>query len=142
MKTNRLRIVLDTNVFLVSLAEQSPYSIIFDALLEGKFELTVHNEIITEYEEVIGKRYDKETVSDVLELILHLDNIYRQEVYYQWGLIPNDPDDNKFVDVCVASQSDYLVSNDKHFNILKTTRFPPVNLINAENFIQILSELS
>lgn len=76
MKTNRLRVVLDTNVFLVSLAEQSPYSIIFDALLEGKFELTVHNEIITEYEEVIGKRYDKETVSDVLELILHLDNIY------------------------------------------------------------------
>lgn len=142
MKTNRLRVVLDTNVFLVSLAEQSPYSIIFDALLEGKFELTVHNEIITEYEEVIGKRYDKETVSDVLELILHLDNIYRQEVYYQWGLIPNDPDDNKFVDVYVASQSDYLVSNDKHFNILKTTRFPPVNLINAENFIQILSELS
>lgn len=141
MKTNKLRVVLDTNVFLVSLADKSPYSLIFDALLDEKFELVLHNEIITEYEEVIEKRYSKQVVNDVLELILHLENIYRQEVFYQWNLIEQDPDDNKFVDVYVASQADFLVTNDRHFSVLKNVPFPPINLIKAEEFLDILTKI-
>ena len=141
MKTNKLRVVLDTNVFLVSLADKSLYSLIFDALLDEKFELVLHNEIITEYEEVIEKRYNKQVVNDVLELILHLENIYRQEVFYQWNLIEQDPDDNKFVDVYVASQADFLVTNDRHFSVLKNVPFPPINLIKAEEFLDILTKI-
>ncbi len=140
MKTNKLRVVLDTNVFLVSLADKSPYSIIFDALLDGKYELVLHNEIITEYEEVIEKRYSKQIVNDVLELILHLENIYRQDVFYQWNLIEQDPDDNKFVDVYVASQADFLVTNDRYFSVLKNVPFPSFNLIKAEEFLDILTK--
>ncbi|MEZ4901957.1 MAG: PIN domain-containing protein [Spirosomataceae bacterium] len=92
MKTNRLRVVLDTNVFLVSLAEQSPYAAIFDALLDRKFDLVIHHEIIAEYEKIIGQRYDKQVVNDVLKLLLHLENVYRQEVFFRWNLIENDPD--------------------------------------------------
>lgn len=141
MKTNKLRVVLDTNVFLVSLADKSPYALIFDALLDEKYELVVHNEIIIEYEEVIEKRYSKQVVNDVLELILHLENIYRQDVFYQWNLIEQDPDDNKFVDVYVASQADFLVANDRHFSVLKNVPFPPINLIKAEEFLDILTKI-
>lgn len=140
-KTNKIRVVLDTNVFLVSLAPQSPYAFIFDALLNKSFELVVSTEILAEYDEIISRRYDKETVNDVFELILHLDNIHHQNVYYQWGLITADPDDNKFVDIFVASQADYLVTNDKHFSFLNELPFPPINLIKAENFLEILNTL-
>ncbi len=140
-KTNKIRVVLDTNVFLVSLAPQSPYAFIFDALLNKSFELVVSTEILAEYDEIISQRYDKETVNDVFELILHLDNIHHQNVYYQWNLITADPDDNKFVDIFVASQADYLVTNDKHFSFLKELPFPPINLIKAENFLEILNPL-
>jgi putative PIN family toxin of toxin-antitoxin system len=140
-KSNKLRVVLDTNVFLVSLAAQSPFALIFDALIDGKFELALNTEIIAEYEEVIAKRYDSQTVNDVLELILHLDNIHRQDVFYQWKLIEQDFDDNKFTDVYVASQADYLVTNDRHFSVVKTISFPPINLVKAENFLELLSQL-
>ena len=41
-KNNKIPVVvLDTNVFLVSLAPQSEYSIIFDALIEERFQLVV-----------------------------------------------------------------------------------------------------
>jgi uncharacterized protein len=87
-------VVLDTNVFLVSLAPQSEYAIIFDALLEGKIQLVVSTEILNEYEEIIGKRYDLQTVKDIFELFLSLPNIIRQEVYYRWNIIEIDKDDN------------------------------------------------
>lgn len=140
-KSNKLRVVLDTNVFLVSLAAQSPFALIFDALIDGKFELAVTTEIIAEYEEVIAKRYDTQTVNDVLELILHLDNIHRQDVYYQWKLIEQDSDDNKFTDVYVASQADCLITNDRHFSVVKTIPFPPINVLKAEDFLELLAKL-
>lgn len=133
--------VLDTNVFLVSLAEASPYAVIFDKLIDGSFELVIHNEIIEEYEEIIGQRYDYQTVNDVLELLLHLTNVYRQDIFFRWNLIEKDADDNKFDDIYIASQADYLVTNDRHFAVLKEPHFPKINLLTAEEFIHLLYKL-
>ncbi len=138
MKISKLKIILDTNVLLVSLAPQSPYYFIFEALIEEKFELVIHNEIISEYEEVISKRYNFIIVNDVLEMVLHLDNTIKQDIYFKWNLIQKDPDDNKFVDIYLASGADYLVTNDRHFDILKDVGFPKINLLIAEEFIEML----
>lgn len=140
-KNNKIPVVvLDTNVFLVSLAPQSEYSIIFDALIEERFQLVVSTEIINEYEEIIGKRYDIQTVKDIFELFLSLPNIIRQEVYFKWNIINVDKDDNKFIDIAVASNADYLVTNDKHFNILEHIYFPKLHHVKAEEFIKFLNE--
>jgi uncharacterized protein len=138
MKISKPKIILDTNVLLVSLAPQSPYFLIFEALIEEKFELVIHNEIISEYEEVISKRYNSAIVNDVLEMVLHLDNTIRQDIYFKWNLIQKDPDDNKFVDIYLASGADYLVTNDRHFDILKDLGFPKINLVKAEEFLEML----
>ena len=132
-------VVLDTNVFLVSLAPQSQYAIIFDALLEGKFQLVISTEILNEYEEIIGKRYDFQAVKDIFELFLSLPNIIRQEVYYKWNIIEIDKDDNKFIDIAIASNAHFIVSNDKHFKILEQVDFPKLNCIKAEEFIEFLN---
>ncbi len=50
----------------------------------------------------------------------------------------NDKDDNKFVDLAIAVGADYLVSNDKHFDILKSIDFPKVQVINLEEFKTII----
>ncbi len=52
-------------------------------------------------------------------------------------MIQSDPDDNKFVDCAVAGNVDFLVTNDKHYNILKTIGFPPINVISLEEFEEI-----
>ena len=52
-----------------------------------------------------------------------------------------DEDDNKFSDCAVAGYADYLISNDKHFNILKTIDFPRIPVINAEKFLEIITRL-
>jgi len=54
---NKPRLVLDTNIFLVSLAVHSKYHWIYKALVNKKFDLVVSNEILTEYQEQISNRY-------------------------------------------------------------------------------------
>ena len=140
-KLNKPIVVLDTNVFLVALAPQSPFSLILDTLLEHLFTLVITNEILLEYEEVISRRYDSLLVKDIFELLLHLPNVIQRDVFFKWNFILNDLDDNKFVDIAIATNADYLVSSDKHFNILKEIPYPKVNLIGIDDFLEICAEM-
>ena len=87
-------IILDTNVFLVSLAPRYKYHWIFQTLIAGKYDLSVSNEILTEYEEQIAIRYGLQKTEATLDFLLLLPNVHLITPYYQWHLIEKDPDDN------------------------------------------------
>jgi putative PIN family toxin of toxin-antitoxin system len=135
-----MRIVLDTNVPLVPLAPQSLFNPIFISLVKERYTLLISNEVLTEYEEVIAKRYDTETVQDLLKLLVPLVNVEQIAPHYHWRLIFNDPDDDKFVDLAVAGNADFLVTNDRHFNVLASIEFPVVKTKTAEQFLELLAE--
>jgi putative PIN family toxin of toxin-antitoxin system len=141
MKSNKPAVVLDTNVLLVALPTRSPYRPIFDKLVAEAYDLVISNDIVTEYEEEIAKRYDAQTVEGLFLVLLMLPNVQRVTPYFRWRLIINDPDDDKFVDAAVVANVDYLVTNDRHFNGLKKIEFPKVNLCTAEEFLAIIKNL-
>ena len=136
-----MNIILDTNVFMVSLASRSKYHLIYQSLLNNVYNLYLSNEILTEYDEVISERLGCEVTDLKLKELLNLKNVHKIEPFYNWQLIQADPDDNKFADCAIAISADYLVTNDGHFNILKSIPFPPVNTIKAEDFITVLENL-
>jgi len=137
-----MKIILDTNIILISLPVRSPYRIIFDSLLAGKFDLFVSTSILNEYTEIIENKTNPNIASNFAELLLGLKNVKFAEPFYQWNLIQKDKDDNKFVDLALAAQVDYLVTNDKHFNILESIDFPKLNTIDSEDFIELLKKKS
>ena len=53
-------------------------------------------------------------------------------------LIPNDPDDNKFVDCAFSGNALFIVSDDKHFNILKEIGFPKISVMKVDDFMNNL----
>jgi predicted nucleic acid-binding protein len=55
-------------------------------------------------------------------------------VYYHFGLIEADLDDNKFVDCAIAVNAEYIVSNDAHFNVLKHVDWPHLIVIDIQTF--------
>ncbi|GAB4022594.1 hypothetical protein GCM10028808_70600 [Spirosoma migulaei] len=131
---NKLRLVLDTNIFMVSLAPNYKFHWIYLAILQDKFELALSNEILPEYHEQIVRRYGVERTEASLDFLLLLPNVIRQDPSFLWQLVENDKDDNKFVDCYLASQSDHIISNDKHLHQLKGLDFPPVSILRYEEF--------
>ena len=64
---------------------------------------------------------------------------YFQDSYYHFGLITEDPDDNKFVDCAIAADAELIVTNDKHFDVLKTVAWPKLTIINLKEFADLMS---
>jgi putative PIN family toxin of toxin-antitoxin system len=129
-----LRVVLDTNIFLVSLAPHSKYHWIYQSLIQNKYNLVASNEIITEYQEQIVLRYGLEFTDASLDFLLLLPNVFLSNPFFLWQLVENDKDDNKFVDCYIASQSDYIISNDKHIHQIKNNMFPQISVLRYEEF--------
>lgn len=133
-----MRVVLDTNVLLTSLGRRSPTRPIFDALLRQRLTLVVSTSILLEYEEILEQRNGLAVAQNVLEALVNLRNISHHETRYSWRLPFIDPDDQKFVDCYVAGTTDYLVSNDRHFDGLHAAGSPAVRVVAAEAFLEIL----
>lgn len=131
---NKLRLILDTNVFMVSLAPQYKYRWIYDCLIQGKFDLALSNEILTEYHEQIVLRYGIARTDAQLDYLLLLPNVILINPSFYWQLVENDKDDNKFIDCYLASQSDHIVSNDRHLRGLVADEFPPLSVLSYDEF--------
>ena len=131
-------IVLDTNCLLQSLPSKSPYHKIWTDVLDGKISLCVNTDILEEYEEVISRKSTSEIARNIVEAIANLSTTTFQNTYVHFELLPADSDDNKFVDCAVASDAEYIVTNDKHFNPLKEIPWPKVEIIKIIEFIKQL----
>ncbi|MBR6830147.1 MAG: putative toxin-antitoxin system toxin component, PIN family [Paludibacteraceae bacterium] len=131
-------IVLDTNCLLQALPSKSPYHKIWTDVFEGKISMCVNTDILEEYEEIIAQKSTPEIAQNVVEAIANLSTTTFQNSYVHFELLPADSDDNKFVDCAVASDAEYIVTNDKHFNPLKEIPWPKVEIIKISEFIKQL----
>ena len=133
-----MKIVLDTNCLIMSIAPKSPYRPIWDTFLRGDYSLCVSNEIIEEYSEVLARNISSRVAEAIIYAILTRPNIIRKDPHYSFGLIEADKDDNKFVDCAIAANAKCIVTEDKHFNILKSIQFPQVDIIGIDEFLQLV----
>ncbi len=133
-----LKVVLDTNGLLVSISRNSQFRLIFDKFLDGRFDLLVSTEILNEYVEKLQEKANPFVANNISEVIINAQNVVFVSVYFNWNLIIQDPEDNKFVDCAVAGDATFIVSNDRHFNILRNINFPKIKVIKIEEFLEIL----
>jgi putative PIN family toxin of toxin-antitoxin system len=133
-----MKIVLDTNCLLPAIFENSPYSWVWEAFDKNKFSLCCSTEMLEEYGEMVAHFYSVEISESVIYTIRNATNFIPVTPYFKWNLIAADPDDNKFVDCALNAGADYIVSNDKHFNILKEINFPYIKVVNIEEFKNLL----
>lgn len=74
----------------------------------------------------------------VVYTILERNNTLQINPYYKWELITRDPDDNKFVDCAISANARFIVTEDKHFDVLKTIDFPKIDVIGIDDFLKTL----
>ena len=132
-----MKILIDTNILLAIVPKRSKVRWLYDALREQKFTLVVTTEILDEYAEKLEWFYSSNFADLVLEEILNLPNVEQTQIFYNWHIIEEDPDDNKFVDAAISSGADYIVTHDKHFRILNIIDFPVVKYLSLEAFEKV-----
>lgn len=133
-----MNIVLDTNCLLMSLSRRSPYYPVWRDFIDGKYTLCISNEILAEYEEILTQKVGSEIASNVISAILDLPNTKMIQVYYHLRLITADPDDDKFVDCAFKANARYIVTEDRHYDVLKQTPFPFIDVVGIDDFIKVL----
>lgn len=131
-------IVLDTNCLLMSLSRRSPYYPVWRYFVDGKYTLCITNEILSEYEEILTQKLGSEITSNIIQALLDLPNTKMIQVFYHLRLITADPDDDKFVDCAFKANAKYIVTQDHHYDVLKQTPFPLIEVVNIDEFLNIL----
>ena len=131
------RVVIDTNCLLAILPTHSPYHKVWTDFLEGRLEFCVSTEVLFEYEEILSEKTSSYFADLILKVLINRTNLIRVTPTWHFNLIVADPDDNKFVDCAVCGQAEFLISNDRHYEILKSINFPQLNLVKLQDFIKI-----
>lgn len=133
------RIVIDTNCLVAILPSQSPYHRVWTEFLANKLEICVSTEILMEYEEILSEKTTPYFADSIIQTLLNKENLFRVSPVWRFNLIYQDPDDNKFVDCAVCGRAEYLVSNDKHFRILRDVSFPPIMLVTIQELVRSIT---
>ncbi|HAH26192.1 MAG TPA: putative toxin-antitoxin system toxin component, PIN family [Prolixibacteraceae bacterium] len=134
MNTTGTRIIIDINVFITIIGKKSPNRWIFDRIISGEFQLCVSNEILWEYEEILSKKANELVSRNVIDFLLISPFVHKADIFFNWHLISEDPDDDKFIDCYLSSDAVFLVSNDQHFDRIRHVDFPKINLYSLKEF--------
>jgi uncharacterized protein len=118
------RVVIDTNVFITIFKKDGENRWMFDKILKGEWILCLNHEIFMEYWELLEDKMTVQIASNIIDFLISHPHVLFLENFIRLNLISVDADDNKFCDCCFAASTNFIVSNDKHFNILQNVEFP------------------
>ncbi len=100
--------------------------------------MCVSTEILEEYAEIITQKMSVEVAVNVIHLLLESKFVELIDPYFRLHLIEADHDDNKFVDCAFAANATYIVSDDKHYDVLKEVDFPQILVLKLKEFLGLL----
>ena len=134
------RIVLDTNWLFSSLPRNGKYHRVWQDFFNNKYVLCYTNEILTEYEEILTQKMGRIITQNIIKAIVARPNTLKLDPRFQFRLIAQDMDDNKFVDCAIVANAQYIVTEDRHFKVLETIDFPKVDVIGLDAFLEWLMQ--
>lgn len=130
--------MLDTNCLISSLSRRGQYYPVWKGLQTGKYILCVSTDILEEYAEIIAQKMSVQVAMNVVHLLLESEFVELITPYFGLHLIDEDHDDDKFVDCAFAANATFIVSNDKHFDVLKDISFPKILVLRLQEFLSLL----
>jgi uncharacterized protein len=121
--TDRLRAVLDTNVFVSAFLSRSPSSPtreIFQRWEAGEFDLLISDSLFEEIsEKLLAAQVEPQRILAFLTLLDRLAEWVEVPEEAIRPVVLQDPEDDPILACAVVGGADYLVTYDAHFDSLK-----------------------
>lgn len=132
------KVVLDTNVLISATFWKGDSFKIVELVDQKKITNYMSKETIAEYsrilrsDEIIEKIKDKDLIaSQTVQKVISMSEIV--EPKRSISAVEDDPDDDKFIEVAVECEADYIVSQDKH--LLQLEGFEGIEILKPEEFL-------
>lgn len=132
-----MTVCIDTNVLLQARAHQHRFHCILRSCAFGRMEWAVSNSILTEYREILGQLGGSaavQTMMGLMSVTAARGSLRHVIPAFQFQVIANDADDNKFTDCAIAAHADYIITEDRHFAPLANAGYKP-QPISPDEFI-------
>jgi putative PIN family toxin of toxin-antitoxin system len=129
-----MKIVLDTNVFISGIFFGGPPSDILESWRQYKIRIVLTEQILEEYHRVgeeLSTKYPSISIESIIELFTIFGEFVETKGFSE--TICEDPDDNKFIECALASQSKLIISGDKH--LLKISGYKGIEVLKPRGFI-------
>jgi uncharacterized protein len=130
-----IRVVLDTNVLMSGIFWSGPPSRILHAWHEKKLKFVISLEILEEYKrvnEALSRKYPAINVAAIIDLITigsELCAANKLDIP-----ISRDPDDDKFISVCLSSNCKIIVSGDQ--DLLEISGYHGIDVMKPAAFVK------
>lgn len=134
-RKNRMRIVLDTNVYISGILFGGNSRAILELIIEGKLDLFISEAIIKEINDVLLRlkfNFSQEVVRNIINEINLISELVNPKVKHD--IIERDVDDNIIIDCAVESNSRFIITGDK--DLLEIKKFKEIWIINPGDFLK------
>ncbi len=133
-----MRIVLDTNVFISGIFWEGNFcSQIIDGWKRGRFQLISSLKIIDELIETLRNfkiSMNEDLIKEWKNLII--ENSIMINPLTTIKVVKDDPEDDKFIEVAIDGEADFIISQDKH--LLKLKEYNKIKILKPEEAVLIL----
>lgn len=129
-----MKIVLDTNVFISGIFFSGPPSQILQSWSKSQIQIVLTEQILEEYQRVgdeLSAKYPTINIEPIIELFTIFGEFVETKGITE--TICEDPDDNKFIECAIASQSKLIISGDKH--LLKISGYKAIEVLKPRQFV-------
>jgi len=136
-----MRVVVDTNVLVGACLGMGAAAAVIEACLRGQDMPIVGNALLSEYEDVLGRRelFRKCRLSEAerFELLdIFLSRCQWCIVYYAWRPNVRDEADNHLVELAVAGGADAIITRNLRDLAGMELRFSNLRLLSPEDFLK------
>ncbi len=128
-----MKIILDINVLISGIFFSGPPYQVLKAWQEGKINIAISEEILSEYQRVaqeLSKQFPSVDIDQILKIITIHAEIVDTRGYEV--TVCEDPDDNMFISCAIASKTKVIVSGDKH--LLKISGYQGIEVFKPRDF--------
>ena len=133
----KYKVVVDTNLVVSALlSEEGSPAIVFELILLELIENYTSKEIIEEIKEVFKREKIRSRVKpEQIDFIINNFETYSRRVDPEISLnvVKEDPDDDKFFEVAVTANANYIISGNKHVQAIKS--FKDVKVMSPKEFL-------
>lgn len=130
----KIKIVVDTNILISAFVFPSGViQEIFERIITRDYELGISQEILSEFEEVLFKKFslNKGKINQIIEFINRNSTLVSPKKRLE--VIKDEPD-NRILECALEFQANYIISGNRH--ILSLKKYNKIKILKASDFLK------